>query len=90
MHAPAKYRPETRLVHAGQLRSQFGETSETLYLTQSYVYENAAAAEAREVLPQAQIQLIDDCGHLPMIERPDEFLGVLLPFLDRAEAAAAA
>jgi len=47
MHAPAKYRPETRLVHAGQLRSQFGETSETLYLTQSYVYENAAAAEAR-------------------------------------------
>jgi O-succinylhomoserine sulfhydrylase len=47
MHAPTKYRPETRLVHAGQLRSQFGETSETLYLTQSYVYENAAAAEAR-------------------------------------------
>jgi O-succinylhomoserine sulfhydrylase len=48
MHAPArKYRPETRLVHAGQLRSPFGETSEALYLTQSYVYDNAASAEAR-------------------------------------------
>jgi O-succinylhomoserine sulfhydrylase len=41
------YRPETRLVHAGQMRSQFGELSEALYFTQSYVYENAASAEAR-------------------------------------------
>ena len=31
------YRPETRLVHAGTLRSQFGETSEALFLTQGYV-----------------------------------------------------
>lgn len=57
---------------------------------QDAVLPVAAAADARDVLPQAQIQLIDDCGHLPMIERPDEFLGALLPFLDRAEAAAAA
>ncbi len=41
------YRPETRLVHAGTLRSQFGETSEALFLTQGYVYDNAAQAEAR-------------------------------------------
>ena len=41
------YRPETRLVHAGQLRSQFGEVSEALYFTQSYVYRSAAEAEAR-------------------------------------------
>ena len=32
------YRPETRLVHAGTMRSQFGETSEALFLTQGYVY----------------------------------------------------
>jgi pimeloyl-ACP methyl ester carboxylesterase len=57
---------------------------------QDAVLPVAAAAEAREVMPQAQIQLIDACGHLPMIEQPDEFLGALLPFLDRAEAAAAA
>jgi O-succinylhomoserine sulfhydrylase len=46
--SPAKrYRPETRLVHAGTLRSQFGETSEALYLTQGYVYDNALQAEKR-------------------------------------------
>jgi O-succinylhomoserine sulfhydrylase len=42
-----QYRPETNLVHAGTLRSQFGETSEALFLTQGYVYENAAQAERR-------------------------------------------
>jgi O-succinylhomoserine sulfhydrylase len=42
-----KYRTETRLVHAGTLRSPFGETSEALYLTQGYVYENSLQAEKR-------------------------------------------
>jgi O-succinylhomoserine sulfhydrylase len=41
------YRPETRLVHAGTLRSQFGETCEALFLTQGYVYESAQSAERR-------------------------------------------
>ena len=45
--AAKRYRPETRLVHAGILRSQFGENAETLYLTQSYIYESAASAEKR-------------------------------------------
>lgn len=39
--------PATRLVHGGTLRSQFGETSEGLFLTQGYVYESAEQAEAR-------------------------------------------
>src|SRR5712675_2612527 len=42
-----KYRPETQLVHAGTLRSQFGETSESLFLTQGYIYESALSAERR-------------------------------------------
>jgi len=41
------YRPETRLVQSGTLRSQFGETSEALFVTQGYVYDSAAQAEAR-------------------------------------------
>src|SRR4051794_9502482 len=45
--ADRKYRPETNLVHAGTLRSQFGETSEALYLTQGYVYESSLQAEKR-------------------------------------------
>ncbi|UGY00121.1 O-succinylhomoserine sulfhydrylase [Bradyrhizobium quebecense] len=43
----AHLRPETRLVHGGTLRSQFGETSEGLFLTQGYVYDTAEQCEAR-------------------------------------------
>lgn len=43
----ANYRPETRLVHSGTLRSQYGETSEALFLTQGYVYDSAEQCEAR-------------------------------------------
>jgi O-succinylhomoserine sulfhydrylase len=39
--------PETQLVHGGTLRSAFAETSEALFLTQSYVYESAEQAEER-------------------------------------------
>jgi len=41
------YRPETRLVHGGTLRSQFGETSEALFLTQGYIYGSAEECEQR-------------------------------------------
>lgn len=43
----ASLHPETRLVHAGTMRSQFGETSEALFLTQGHVYDSAEQAEAR-------------------------------------------
>ena len=42
-----RYRPRTRLIHAGQRRSRFGETSEAIYLTQGFVYPDAEAAAAR-------------------------------------------
>ncbi len=41
------WRPATRLVHAGGRRSQFGETSEALYLTSGFVYDGPSEAEAR-------------------------------------------
>jgi O-succinylhomoserine sulfhydrylase len=48
MSAPAhRYRPETELVHAGGLRTPFGETSEALFLTQGFVYDSAEQCEAR-------------------------------------------
>ncbi|MDJ1159633.1 O-succinylhomoserine sulfhydrylase [Chelatococcus sp. SYSU_G07232] len=48
-HLPAleSLHPDTRLVHAGTLRSQFGETSEALFLTQGHVYPSAEECEAR-------------------------------------------
>ena len=47
MFSAAENHPETRLVHGGTLRSQFGETSEALFLTQGYVYDSAEQCEAR-------------------------------------------
>ncbi|MGV0816473.1 O-succinylhomoserine sulfhydrylase [Martelella sp. AMO21009] len=41
------WRPQTKLVHGGSLRSQYGEMSEGIFLTQGFLYENSAAAEAR-------------------------------------------
>jgi O-succinylhomoserine sulfhydrylase len=41
------WRPATQLVHEGTLRSQYGETSEAIFLTQGFVYDTSEAAEAR-------------------------------------------
>lgn len=41
------HKAETRLVHAGGLRSEFGETSEALFLTQGHVYASAEECAAR-------------------------------------------
>ena len=45
--SPQNWRPATRMVHGGTVRSAFGETSEALFLTQGFVYDSAEAAEAR-------------------------------------------
>ncbi len=38
---------QTRAVHGGTRRSQYGEVSEAIFLTQGFVYDSAEAAEAR-------------------------------------------
>src|SRR5690625_7000431 len=40
-------RPRTRMIHAGTRRSAYAETSEALFLTQSFLYPNAETAVAR-------------------------------------------
>lgn len=42
-----RWRRDTRLVRGGTERSEFGETSEALFLTSGYVYDSAEEAEAR-------------------------------------------
>lgn len=41
------WQPATTLVHEGTRRSQYGETSEAIFLNSGYVYDNAEQAEAR-------------------------------------------
>ena len=45
--SPKDWRPQTRLVRGGMARSPYGEMSEALYLTQSFAYDSAAAADQR-------------------------------------------
>lgn len=41
------WKPRTRAVHHGSRRSQYGEVSEAIYLTQGFVYDSAEAAAQR-------------------------------------------
>jgi O-succinylhomoserine sulfhydrylase len=45
--ALAGLHPDTLLIQGGSLRSQFGETSEAIFMNSGFVYENAEDAEAR-------------------------------------------
>lgn len=40
------------------------------------------AYQFQERIPQTQLHVIDQCGHAPMIEHPDEFNRVMLRFVD--------
>ena len=44
---PNTWQQETKLVRGGMARSPYGEISEALYLTQSFAYESASAADKR-------------------------------------------
>jgi O-succinylhomoserine sulfhydrylase len=44
---PRDWEIETRAVRGGMVRSEYGEISEALFLTQSFAYESAASADAR-------------------------------------------
>ncbi len=50
---PKSYSRQTQAVQGGILRSQFGETSEAIYLTQGFVYDSAEQAEARFIEAEA-------------------------------------
>lgn len=39
----------------------------------------------QQLMPNAQLQWIDFCGHAPMMERPDEFVFYLKPFLHKLQ-----
>ena len=43
----SKWRPATRAVRSGTMRTEYGETSEALFLTSGYTYDSAATVAAR-------------------------------------------
>jgi len=53
----------------------WGKQDKVLPLKHAYV--------GAEKIPDAKLQIIDDCGHMPQFERPDEFNSAVLEFLSR-------
>lgn len=51
------------------------------------IYESAAAAVAR--MPRAELVAFDACGHLPMLEQPEKYNGLLRDFLLRRSSSEA-
>lgn len=43
----SQWQEQTKLVHGGSMRSQYGETSEAIYMNSGFCYENAETAESR-------------------------------------------
>ncbi|TMC72264.1 MAG: alpha/beta fold hydrolase [Chloroflexi bacterium] len=70
--------------------SRYGGPTLAVWGREDYVLPVKHLRDVQRILPQAQAHVIERCGHLAMFERPDEFLAATLPFLDRAEQAAAA
>ena len=47
---PRDWNLETKLVRGGMARTPYGEISEALFLTQSFAYDSAAAADMPEAV----------------------------------------
>ncbi|MFO7569038.1 MAG: alpha/beta hydrolase [Smithellaceae bacterium] len=54
------------------------------------VFPVSSARVIQEGIEGAKVFIIKDCGHLPMVEKPDESAGIYLDFILSRQAAAAA
>lgn len=54
---------------------------------QDQVLPVAHLAVLKELMPHAESQVLDQCGHVPMLERPSDFNRMALAFIDRQDAA---
>lgn len=81
-------RPELRR-HWLALASRYRGPALAVWGREDQVLPVSHLAAAKEVFPQAEVRIIDRCGHLPMLERTEEYLDATLPFFDRSEAAVA-
>ena len=70
--------------------SRYSGPALALWGREDYVLPVKHLRDVQRILPQAQAHVIERCGHLAMFERPEEFLAATLPFLERADPAAAA
>jgi len=77
---------EAWLARAGEYRGPV----QVVWGRQDGVIPASHVQALRDAYPGAPIELIDQAGHLVMVEQPDAFAATLLPFLDRVERGPAA
>ncbi len=71
------WKKRTQLVHGGTRRSQYGEVSEAIFLTQGFVYDSAEAAEARFIEAGADDFIYARYGNPTMRMFEDRIAGFL-------------
>ncbi|MDX1637995.1 MAG: alpha/beta hydrolase [Balneolaceae bacterium] len=73
-----------RSTHGHNLEDELGRIEHPVLLVwgkNDVITPPEVARQFRKKLPNATLRWIDRCGHAPMMERPEEFVKVLMPFL---------
>lgn len=77
-----------RSTHKYNLRNQLGSVDCPVLLIwgrQDKITPPEVAIEFQELIPDATLRWIDNCGHAPMMEHPNRFFAELKPFIDRLD-----
>ena len=74
--------------HMGSRLGAITAPSLVLWGRQDIVTPPRVAEEFCALLPDARLRWIENCGHAPMIECPDEFTAAIVEFLDEIGHAA--
>jgi pimeloyl-ACP methyl ester carboxylesterase len=78
----------TRSTHSHNMEERLPQIKQPVLLVwgkQDVVTPPKVANQFKKLLPNAQLKWIDQCGHAPMMERPDQFSSLLKEFLSGLE-----
>jgi pimeloyl-ACP methyl ester carboxylesterase len=84
--AIVKLSRSSRKDHVGSQLERVQAPALVLWGRQDIVTPPRVAHEFAERLPDARLHWIDECGHAPMIEKPEEFTSAMGAFLDELDA----
>ncbi len=88
--AMVKLSKSARRDHMGDRLHAITMPTLLLWGRQDIVTPPRVAEEFRALIPDARLHWLDQCGHAPMIEKPQEFTDALVSFLDEIDVRAGA
>lgn len=71
--------------HLGTRIGQISAPSLLIWGRQDIVTPPEAACEFERLIPDSRLVWLDQCGHVPMMERPDEFAAAFMTFIEGLE-----